>query len=168
MGDRESHEIALFEMERSAASVDVVAAMFRDAAGGWKLRIIDRPAQNGQHFMDILPLLSEVIREFIPRAPSRQKVAFAMEKGGVLDLPMNLGLITVGLGWDVDDGECDLDVSAVPSSSHDFTVMKSLNRDYFCTADPLNITYSSLVILLHSCVVAGDVQEATDINSACL
>mmetsp|Transcript_134501 Transcript_134501/g.261912 ORF Transcript_134501/g.261912 Transcript_134501/m.261912 type:complete len:92 (+) Transcript_134501:553-828(+) len=58
--------------------------------------------------------------------------------------------------------------SPVPSSSHDFTVMKSLNRDYFCTADPLNITYSSLVILLHSCVVAGDVQEATDINSACL
>ena len=37
--DRESNEIALFEMERSAASVDVVAAMFRDAAGGWKLQI---------------------------------------------------------------------------------------------------------------------------------
>jgi len=116
--DRESNEIALFEMERSAASVDVVAAMFRDAAGSWKLRIVDRPAQNGQHFMDILPLLSEVIREFIPRAPSRQKVAFAMEKGGVLDLPMNLGLITVGLGWDVDDGECDLDVSAVLLDAH--------------------------------------------------
>jgi len=42
---RESNEIALFEMERSQASVDVVAAMFRDPAGGWKLRIIDRPAQ---------------------------------------------------------------------------------------------------------------------------
>jgi len=36
-----------------------------------------------------------------------------MEKGGVLDLPQGLGQITVGLGWDVDEGECDLDVSAV-------------------------------------------------------
>jgi len=63
--------------------------------------------------MDILPLLSKVIRGFVPRAPSKQKVAFAMEKGGVLDLPKGLGKITVGLGWDVDEGECDLDVSAV-------------------------------------------------------
>merc|ERR1719362_1714290 len=63
--------------------------------------------------MDILPLLSEVVRVFVPHAPARQKVAFAMEKGGVLDLPIGLGRITVGLGWDVDDGECDLDVSAV-------------------------------------------------------
>jgi len=36
-----------------------------------------------------------------------------MEKGGVLDLPQNLGKIVVGLGWDVDSGKCDLDVSAV-------------------------------------------------------
>merc|ERR1711988_376087 len=67
----------------------------------------------GRHFMDILPNLSGVIRQILPQAPARQKVAFAMEKGGVLDLPQNLGQITVGLGWDVDDGECDLDVSAV-------------------------------------------------------
>merc|ERR1712151_1244140 len=80
---------------------------------GWKLRIIDLPAQSGQHFMDILPLLSQVIRGFVPSAPQRQKVAFAMEKGGVLDLPQSLGQITVGLGWDVDEGEVDLDVSAV-------------------------------------------------------
>merc|ERR1711972_719260 len=63
--------------------------------------------------MDVLPLLSDTIRMFIPSAPKKQKVAFAMEKGGVLDLPMDLGRITVGLGWDVDEGECDLDVSAV-------------------------------------------------------
>merc|ERR1719449_257898 len=36
-----------------------------------------------------------------------------MNKGGILDLPQGLGQITVGLGWDVDEGECDLDVSAV-------------------------------------------------------
>lgn len=112
--EQESREIALFEMERSNGSVDVVAAMFRDrSTGGWKFRIIDEPAQKGQHFMDILPLLAETCRIFIPNAPKRQKVAFAMEKGGVMDLPKDLGHITVGLGWDVDDGEVDLDVSAV-------------------------------------------------------
>jgi tellurium resistance protein TerZ len=111
--ERESNEIALFEMEHSAASVDVVAAMFKQPSGSWKLRIIDLPAEKGQHFMDILPSISQVIRSFIPRAPQKQKVAFAMEKGGVLDLPMDLAMITVGLGWDVDDGEVDLDVSAV-------------------------------------------------------
>jgi tellurium resistance protein TerZ len=36
-----------------------------------------------------------------------------MDKGAVLDLPQSLAQITVGLGWDVDEGECDLDVSAV-------------------------------------------------------
>lgn len=112
--EHESREIALFEMERSAASVDVVAVMFRDeSSSSWNFRIIDEPAQQGQHFMDILPLLSETCRIFIPNAPKRQKVAFAMEKGGVLDLPKELGQITVGLGWDVDEGEVDLDVSAV-------------------------------------------------------
>jgi tellurium resistance protein TerZ len=113
--ERQTNEIALFEMERSKASVDVVAAMFRTGPGGqdWKLKIIDVPAQAGRHFMDILPLLSQVVRSFVPGAPQRQKVAFAMEKGAVLDLPMGMGQITVGLGWDVDEGECDLDVSAV-------------------------------------------------------
>jgi tellurium resistance protein TerZ len=63
--------------------------------------------------MDILPQLSTLIRRFLPHAPPKQKVAFALEKGGILDLPQGLGQITVGLGWDVDEGECDLDVSAV-------------------------------------------------------
>merc|ERR1719230_1235889 len=63
--------------------------------------------------MDVLPLLSDTIRLFIPTAPRRQKVAFAMEKGGVLDLPQSLNAITVGLGWDTDEGEADLDVSAI-------------------------------------------------------
>mmetsp|Transcript_6693 Transcript_6693/g.16363 ORF Transcript_6693/g.16363 Transcript_6693/m.16363 type:complete len:434 (-) Transcript_6693:59-1360(-) len=110
--EKESKEIAQFEMEKSAASVDVVAAVWRSPTG-WKLRIIDEPAQQGQHFMDILPLLANTIRLFIPDAPKRQKVAFAMEKGSVLDLPSTLGMITVGLGWDTSEGEVDLDVSAV-------------------------------------------------------
>eukprot|EP00931_Biecheleriopsis_adriatica_P094633 TRINITY_DN6825_c0_g1_i1.p1 TRINITY_DN6825_c0_g1~~TRINITY_DN6825_c0_g1_i1.p1 ORF type:complete len:510 (+),score=107.63 TRINITY_DN6825_c0_g1_i1:35-1531(+) len=113
MEERQQNEIALFEMERSSGCVDVVAAMFRDPSEGWKLRIIDLPAEAGQHFMDILPLICDVVRDFIPSAPQRQKVAFAMEKGGVLDLPKDMGKITVGLSWDVDDGEADLDVSAI-------------------------------------------------------
>lgn len=117
MEDSETNEIALFEMERSAASVDVVAAMFK-GSGAWKLRIIDIPAQTGKHFMDILPLLSQVIRGFLPHAPPKQKVAFAMEKGSVLDLPTGLGRLTVGVGWDVDDGECDVDVSAILLDIH--------------------------------------------------
>lgn len=106
-------EIARLDMERSDASVDVVAAMHKVAGGAWKLRVIEEPAQQGQHFMDILPLLCDTIRLFLPQAPKRQKVAFAMEKGGVMDLPQDLGKITVGLGWDTDSGKVDLDVSAV-------------------------------------------------------
>lgn len=111
--ESESREVALFEMERSAGAVDVVAAMFRDPHAKWGFRIIDEVALQGQHFMDILPLLSQVIRRFIPTAPAKQKVAFAMEKGGVFDFAQGQGRITVGLGWDVDEGACDLDVSAV-------------------------------------------------------
>jgi tellurium resistance protein TerZ len=111
--ESQRNEIARFEMERSTGSVDVVAAMFRGAGGVWALRVIDEPARQGQHFMDILPLLADVVRIFIPTAPKKQKVAFAMEKGGVLDMPQDLNAITVGLGWDVNDGEVDIDVSAV-------------------------------------------------------
>lgn len=115
--DSEEREVMVFEMERSRAAVDIVAVMARsrqrhDRSWG-HLHVVDEPAQQGRHFMDILPLLSRVIRDFLPHAPQRQKVAFAMEKGGVLDLPQDLARIIVGLGWDVDDGECDIDVSCV-------------------------------------------------------
>jgi len=116
----EENEQMCFEMEKSNAAVDVVAVMTRRSRGDknahlWGyLQLIDVPAQSGRHFMDILPLLGHVIRGFMPSArKTRQKVAFAMEKGGALDLPSDLAKIVVGLGWDVDDGECDLDVSAV-------------------------------------------------------
>jgi len=126
MEEHESCKIACLGLDRSDASVSMVAAMFRDPLDGagsrgswtWKLRVINQSVQQGQHFMDILPQLSGVIRSFLPHAPARQKVAFAMEKGGVLDLPQGLGQITVGLGWDVDEGECDLDVSAVLMDSN--------------------------------------------------
>jgi len=112
MEETDSQEIALIEMERSSGSVDVVAVMHRSERG-WKLRIIDLPATTGHTFMDALPLLCQVVRDFIPSAPAKQKVAFALEKGGALDLPTDLDTIVVGLGWDVDEGLVDLDVSAV-------------------------------------------------------
>lgn len=110
--DNTRNEVARFDMEQSSGAVDVVSAMFRSSSG-WSLWIIDEPAQDGQHFMDILPLLSDVIRVFLPDAPRRHKVAFAMQKGSIMDLPMDLSSITIGLGWDTDCGEVDLDVSAV-------------------------------------------------------
>lgn len=124
MEESEVNKLQTFAMERSTGCVDVVAAIHR-VGTRWKLRVLDIPAQSGQHFMDILPLLSQVIRTFQPSAPQRQKVAFAMEKGGVLDLPRDLALVTVGLGWDTDEGEVDLDVSAVLLSS-DGTELESV------------------------------------------
>jgi tellurium resistance protein TerZ len=121
MEERESCEIALLNLERTSASVNIAAALFRNPLDGsgprnswkWNMRVVSEIVQEGQHFMDVLPQLSGVIRQFLPHAPQKQKVAFAMQKGGVLDLPQSLGQITVGLGWDVDEGEVDLDVSAV-------------------------------------------------------
>jgi stress response protein SCP2 len=87
MEEHESCEIACLGLDRSDASVSMVAAMFRDPLDGagprgswtWKLRVINQSVQQGQHFMDILPQLSGVIRSFLPHAPARQKVAFGME-----------------------------------------------------------------------------------------
>lgn len=112
MEGTEKAVVAQYDLERTNAHVDVVAALYF-GSGGWMLRIIEEPAQQGQHFMDILPLIGKVVQIFLPHAPAKQKVAFAMEKGGVLDLPTSLDQITVGLGWDVDQGKVDLDVSAV-------------------------------------------------------
>jgi len=113
MEEYESREIGLIHLDKSSASVNVVAAMVKSSLNDWRLERMNVTVQQGRHFMDILPQLSEVIRLYLPHAPLRQKVAFAMEKGAVLDLPQGLGQVTVGLGWDVDEGECDLDVSAV-------------------------------------------------------
>lgn len=115
--ERKDNEVACFGMEQSEFDVDAVAMMVRSDAGDWNLHIIEIPAQEGQHFIDILePTLGNLIRAQIPGAPARQKVAFAMEKGTVVDLPEShsLGIVCAGLGWDTaDDMDIDLDVSAV-------------------------------------------------------
>lgn len=68
--------------------------------------------------MDILePTIGNLIRGVIPGAPKRQKVAFTMHKGAVVDLPdiAKMDKITAGLGWDASraGGNVDLDVSVV-------------------------------------------------------
>mmetsp|Transcript_49377 Transcript_49377/g.86985 ORF Transcript_49377/g.86985 Transcript_49377/m.86985 type:complete len:424 (+) Transcript_49377:65-1336(+) len=114
--ERQGNEVARFTMENSEEEVDMVAAFVRSDRGSWYCQVIDEPAQDGQHFMDILePSIGNFIRKHIPSAPRRQKVAFAMEKGAVFDLPRSssLGAMTACLGWDVEGDGVDLDVSAV-------------------------------------------------------
>ncbi|CAE7292609.1 terZ [Symbiodinium natans] len=116
-GNKDS-EVARFPLEQSIHEVDAVASILRKDSG-WQLQIIDEPAREGRHFIDILePVLGNIIRGAIPGAPKRQKVAFAMEKASVVDLPQaaSCGAVQACLGWDVcpDAGvDVDLDVSAV-------------------------------------------------------
>eukprot|EP00930_Biecheleria_cincta_P055657 TRINITY_DN41955_c0_g1_i1.p1 TRINITY_DN41955_c0_g1~~TRINITY_DN41955_c0_g1_i1.p1 ORF type:complete len:441 (-),score=96.60 TRINITY_DN41955_c0_g1_i1:47-1342(-) len=115
--DTKDNEVASYRMEQSPAEVDAVLMMVKSDGGDWNLRVIDEPAREGRHFIDILePTIGNLIRAVIPTAPKRQKIAFAMEKGAVVDLPATsrAGCITAGLGWDVSAGaEIDLDVSVV-------------------------------------------------------
>jgi len=113
--ERPNNEVARFAMENSVEEVDMVAAMIRSGEG-WSMQVIDEPAQDGRHFIDILePCIGNYIRKVIPGAPRRMKVAFAMEKGAVFDLPQSnqMSGITACLGWDVVGDGVDLDVSAV-------------------------------------------------------
>mmetsp|Transcript_45143 Transcript_45143/g.84475 ORF Transcript_45143/g.84475 Transcript_45143/m.84475 type:complete len:546 (+) Transcript_45143:120-1757(+) len=106
-----------FRMERSVEEVDMVAA-FVKSGSSWECQVLEEPAQDGQHFMDILePSIGSFVRKIIPGAPRRQKVAFAMQKGAVAALPKTdkLGTVKAGLGWDASSAgqDVDLDVSAV-------------------------------------------------------
>mmetsp|Transcript_34638 Transcript_34638/g.99536 ORF Transcript_34638/g.99536 Transcript_34638/m.99536 type:complete len:414 (+) Transcript_34638:107-1348(+) len=109
------NETAQFRLESSSEEVDLVGAMLR-TQGGWVFRVVDVPAQDGQHFVDILePTIGNFIRSVIPGAPRRIKGAFAMEKGSVVDLPKTSEIksVSAGLGWDTGKGQVDLDVSAI-------------------------------------------------------
>lgn len=110
---KEAEPLRKVDMEKSAANVDVVAAMVQTERGWWEMNIISRPAQKGQHFMDILPTLQSVIREYIPHAPRQHQLQINMGKDNVLDLPVEQAVIEVGLGWDSTAEACDLDLAAV-------------------------------------------------------
>lgn len=108
-------EVGRYQLEQSTYQVDAVAVMQRSES--WILQVIQEPAREGRHFIDILePVLGNIIRAAIPGAPKRQKVAFAMEKAAVMDLPQahSIGKVYAGLGWDASAVmDIDLDVSAV-------------------------------------------------------
>eukprot|EP00927_Polykrikos_kofoidii_P059246 TRINITY_DN5443_c0_g4_i1.p1 TRINITY_DN5443_c0_g4~~TRINITY_DN5443_c0_g4_i1.p1 ORF type:complete len:415 (-),score=71.94 TRINITY_DN5443_c0_g4_i1:90-1334(-) len=107
--------VGQFRLEKSVEEVDLVAALIRQG-NSWVFRLVDEPAQDGQHFVDILePTLGNFVRSVIPGAPRRLKAAFAMDKGTVVDLPKSsvLKSINCALGWNTDKGSVDLDVSAV-------------------------------------------------------
>jgi len=114
--DSFANEVATFALEKSDEEVDLVGALMHSEGDEWLFRLIDVPAQDGQHFVDILePTIGNFIREVVPGAPRRIKAAFAMEKGTVVDLPKTADMrqVVAGLGWDTSDGDVDLDVSLV-------------------------------------------------------
>jgi tellurium resistance protein TerZ len=113
--ESKDNELMKVPMERSKQNVDVVAKMSKKV-DGWLFTVIEEPAETGRHFIDIMePTIGKLVRAEIPSAPKRLKVAFAMEKGTVVDLPQtsDIKFIKAALGWDTDNGEVDLDVSAV-------------------------------------------------------
>lgn len=116
--EKKDNEVGRYAIQARGAA-EVVAVMERADGGSWSAELLNVPAEGGRHFIDILePTLGNIIRSRIPGAPARQKVAFAMEKGGVVDFPetATLGQVYAGLGWDVSataSEEIDLDVSAV-------------------------------------------------------
>lgn len=95
------------------ASGLLVSGFVRQASGGWQLRPIGEALLNTRHFMDCLAEINRHIVAEIPTANRKQKVAFAMEKGGNFDFAGSLTKVVLGLGWDVEKGQVDLDASAV-------------------------------------------------------
>eukprot|EP00927_Polykrikos_kofoidii_P058185 TRINITY_DN52566_c0_g1_i1.p1 TRINITY_DN52566_c0_g1~~TRINITY_DN52566_c0_g1_i1.p1 ORF type:complete len:434 (+),score=82.39 TRINITY_DN52566_c0_g1_i1:86-1303(+) len=83
------------------------------SSDAWQLCIQMEQLEEGRHFMDCLPELNTHILKVIPGANRRQKVAFAMEKGQVMDFGAGMQDIVLGLGWDADKGKVDLDASAL-------------------------------------------------------
>eukprot|EP00929_Paragymnodinium_shiwhaense_P121336 TRINITY_DN9352_c0_g1_i1.p1 TRINITY_DN9352_c0_g1~~TRINITY_DN9352_c0_g1_i1.p1 ORF type:complete len:418 (-),score=79.72 TRINITY_DN9352_c0_g1_i1:50-1303(-) len=124
MEDTASNDKGQFRLEQSGEEVDLVAALVK-TAGTWSFRLIEEPAQDGQHFIDILePTIGNFVRKVIPGAPRRVKAAFAMDKGTVVDLPKSSVIknVRAALGWDTAKGSVDLDVSAVLMDRHNRNV----------------------------------------------
>jgi len=114
--DSIAKEVAQFRLEKSSEEVDLVGALINTEESKWVFRLIEEPAEDGQHFIDILePTIGNFVRQLIPGAPRRIKAAFAMDKGSVVDLPKRAAMrqISAGLGWDKGSNDVDLDVSAV-------------------------------------------------------
>ncbi|CAE8693613.1 unnamed protein product [Polarella glacialis] len=107
-----------FPIENSVADVDVIAMMEKDDHGKWFLHQVDEVADEGEHFLDILePTIGGIIRQVIPNAPKKQRVAFQMQKGSLVELPKNsLKKLNFSIGASLKPSvktKVDLDISAV-------------------------------------------------------
>ncbi|EEQ98539.1 conserved hypothetical protein [Perkinsus marinus ATCC 50983] len=85
--------------------------------GGFVFDALSEPC-DGQHFMDVLPSLTQIVRRYIPGVGASGQnavcaVNFQMQKGNVFDFGRNTQQIVCGLGWDTTFGQVDLDVSCV-------------------------------------------------------
>jgi len=100
------------EVSLGASSSGMLVAALIRGHSNWVLRSLSEEVC-AKHFMDCLDVLNGHIVAEIPTANRRQKVAFAMEKGEVFDFGESSQTVLLGLGWDVDQGEVDLDASAV-------------------------------------------------------
>eukprot|EP00929_Paragymnodinium_shiwhaense_P057011 TRINITY_DN28531_c0_g1_i1.p1 TRINITY_DN28531_c0_g1~~TRINITY_DN28531_c0_g1_i1.p1 ORF type:complete len:424 (-),score=92.38 TRINITY_DN28531_c0_g1_i1:100-1371(-) len=124
--DNKDNQVANVSMQDRRADVDVICMMVRgqgNSAATWSLQYLSLPQQSGKHFMDVLePTIGGVVRSVIPGAPKRLKVAFAMQKGSMMDLAENnetMSIVSAALGWDTaDDMDIDLDVSALVFDEH--------------------------------------------------
>eukprot|EP00405_Crypthecodinium_cohnii_P011279 CAMPEP_0206439042 /NCGR_PEP_ID=MMETSP0324_2-20121206/11982_1 /ASSEMBLY_ACC=CAM_ASM_000836 /TAXON_ID=2866 /ORGANISM="Crypthecodinium cohnii, Strain Seligo" /LENGTH=659 /DNA_ID=CAMNT_0053906601 /DNA_START=41 /DNA_END=2016 /DNA_ORIENTATION=- len=107
---REGHVDVLrsYMMENSTGDVDAVVMMKRNTYGRWAVEPIDRWAEEGESFLDLLDVLSDIIRSEIPTAPKTQEVNFSMEKNGVVDrnvgsqrtIGLEMKSYAVVLSWD--------------------------------------------------------------------
>ncbi|KAF4691120.1 hypothetical protein FOZ60_016230 [Perkinsus olseni] len=72
----------------------IVGAFSRSYAGGFAFDALSDPC-DGQHFMDVLPSLTQVVRRYIPSAAASGQnavcaVNFQMQKGNVFDFGRNV------------------------------------------------------------------------------
>lgn len=138
-------DVMQWSLERSDEEVDLVSVLFRDDYGTWHYRTVEEPAQDGQHFIDILePVIGNVVRKFIPGAPRRIKACFAMEKGSLVDLPKSseLSSVRIGLGWDAGAKGVDLDVSAVLLTSGASGRLEEVTTVFFGNLVSNGVTHS--------------------------
>mmetsp|Transcript_38611 Transcript_38611/g.110998 ORF Transcript_38611/g.110998 Transcript_38611/m.110998 type:complete len:693 (-) Transcript_38611:103-2181(-) len=80
--DSSSAVLAQYTMEASRGDVDAVVMMKRSNVGRWSVEAIDALAEEGSNFLDILDVISALIKQEIPEAPEKQQANFVTDKGG--------------------------------------------------------------------------------------
>lgn len=134
-----------YMMENSSGDVDAVVLMKRNTFGRWSVEPIDRWAEEGQSFLDLLDVISDLICTEIPSAPKRQEVNFIMDKNAsTIETPcvqtatrtvqLDLCPYALTLLWDnyEPDGDVDCMTLVVDADGYVVEVASRLN---VCCAD---------------------------------